>query len=156
PEIYRALIEAGEHSGELSQVMEKLADYIESRGALRAKVLTAFIYPSIVTFVAIAIIIFLLSYVVPQVVGAFTQTQQALPMLTRIMLWASGYVREWGALTALALALAFMAWRWYLRNPTARLAWHGRVLRMPVVGRFVLGVNTARYASTLAILTSSG
>jgi general secretion pathway protein F len=77
-------------------------------------------------------------------------------MLTRIMLWASAYVREWGALTALALALAFMAWRWYLRNPTARLAWHGRVLRMPVVGRFVLGVNTARYASTLAILTSSG
>ena len=156
PSVYRALIEAGEQSGELSQVMEKLADYIESRGALRNKVLTAFIYPAIVTVTAIAIVIFLLSYVVPQVVGAFAQTQQALPLLTRIMLSASAFLRDWGALAALALALLFAGWRWYLRHPPARLAWHARVLRLPLLGRFVLGVNTARYASTLAILTSSG
>lgn len=156
PPIYRALIEAGEQSGELSQVMEKLADYIESRGALRNKVLTAFIYPAIVTLVAIAIVVFLLTYVVPQVVGAFSQTQQALPLLTRIMLSLSAFVRDWGALAALSLLLLFAGWRWYLRHPAARLAWHARVLRLPLLGRFVLGVNTARYASTLAILTSSG
>ncbi|MGB6105801.1 MAG: type II secretion system inner membrane protein GspF [Pusillimonas sp.] len=156
PPIYRALIDAGEQSGDLSQVMEKLADYIESRGALRNKILTAFIYPIIVTFVSLGIVVFLLSYVVPQVVGAFSQTHQTLPLLTRLMLSASGFVQDWGALTAAALAILFMLWRWHLRHPAARLAWHSRILRMPLFGRYVLGVNTARYAATLGILTSSG
>lgn len=155
PPIYRALIDAGEQSGDLSQVMEKLADYIESRGALRNKILTAFIYPVIVSIVSIGIVIFLLSYVVPQVVGAFSQTQQALPLLTRLMLSASGFVQDWGAITALSLTALFGLWRWHLRHPAARLAWHTRVLRLPLLGRYVLGVNTARYAATLAILTSS-
>lgn len=155
PPIYRALIDAGEQSGDLSQVMEKLADYIESRGALRNKILTAFIYPIIVSIVSIGIVIFLLSYVVPQVVGAFSQTQQTLPLLTRLMLSASGFVQDWGAITALGLAALFGLWRWHLRHPAARLAWHTRVLRLPLFGRYVLGVNTARYAATLAILTSS-
>lgn len=97
PDIYRALVDAGEQSGDLAQVMEKLADYIESRGALRSKILTAFIYPIIVTVVSIGIVIFLLSYVVPQVVGAFSQAKQKLPALTEMMLSASGFIREWGA-----------------------------------------------------------
>lgn len=156
PSIYRALIDAGEQSGDLSQVMEKLADHIETRGALRNKILTAFIYPVIVTVVSIAIVVFLLSYVVPQVVGAFSQTHQTLPLLTRMMLSASAFVRDWGALTAVGLATLFTLWRWRLRHPPARLAWHARVLRLPLLGRYVLGVNTARYAATLAILTSSG
>ncbi|AEC19686.1 general secretion pathway protein F [Pusillimonas sp. T7-7] len=156
PPIYRALIDAGEQSGDLSQVMEKLADYIESRGALRNKILTAFIYPIIVSVVSIGIIIFLLSYVVPQVVGAFNHTQQTLPLLTRIMLAASGFVQDWGAIAALILALMFGLWRWHLRHPAARLAWHTRILGMPLFGRYALGVNTARYAATLGILTSSG
>jgi len=156
PPIYRALIDAGEQSGDLPQVMEKLADYIESRGALRNKVLTAFIYPAIVTLVSICLVIFLLSYVVPQVVGAFSHTHQTLPLLTRIMLSASGFVRDWGAITALILATLFALWRWHLRQPAPRLAWHARVLQLPLVGRYVRGVNTARYAATLAILTGSG
>ncbi|NYT23201.1 type II secretion system inner membrane protein GspF [Alcaligenaceae bacterium] len=156
PSIYCSLIDAGEQSGELAQVMERLAGYIESRGNLRSKILTAFIYPAIVTFVAIAVVVFLLSYVVPQVVTAFNQTQQALPLLTRMMLAASAFVREWGAVSALALLTAFIGWRWTLRQPAARLAWHGRVIRLPVLGRYVLGLNAARYASTLAILTGSG
>ncbi|MBO1114169.1 type II secretion system inner membrane protein GspF [Bordetella petrii] len=156
PPIYRALIDAGEESGDLPQVMEKLADYIESRSSLRNKILTAFIYPIIVTLVSIAIVIFLLSYVVPQVVGAFNQAHQTLPLLTRLMLSASGLVRDWGAVAALALAALFALWRWRLRHPPARLAWHARVLRLPVLGRYVLGVNTARYAATLSILTSGG
>ena len=156
PPIYCALVEAGEHSGELPQVMERLAGHIESRGALRSKILTAFIYPAIVTLVAIAVVVFLLSYVVPQVITAFSHTQQTLPLLTRMMLAVSDFIRDWGALTALAVAGLFAAWRWTLRLPEARLAWHTRLLGLPVIGRYVLGLNTARYAATLAILVGSG
>jgi general secretion pathway protein F len=155
PAIYRALVDAGEQSGELARVLERLADYIESRGALRNKVLTAFIYPGIVSVVSVGIVVFLLSYVVPQVVGAFTQAHQALPLLTRMMLAASAYFQNWGLATAVALAACFGAWRLYLRNPAARLAWHARVLRLPVLGRYALGVDVARFAATLAILTAS-
>lgn len=155
PEIYQALVDAGEQSGNLAQVLERLADYIESRGALRNKVLTAFIYPVIVTVVSIGIVIFLLSYVVPQVVGAFSQANQALPLLTRMMLSASDFARHWGMLTATGLAALFAAWRLRLRNPTARLAWHARVLRLPVLGRYAMGVDVARFSATLAILTGS-
>lgn len=156
PPIYCALVEAGEQSGELPEIMERLATHIESRGDLRNKILTAFIYPTIVTLVAIAVVVFLLSYVVPQVVSAFSHTQQSLPLLTRAMLATSGFIRDWGLLTAVVLAALFAAWRFTLRAPAVRLAWHTRILRLPVIGRYVLGVNTARYAATLAILTHSG
>lgn len=155
PEIYRALVDAGEQSGDLAQVLERLADYIESRSALRNKVLTAFIYPVILTIVSIGIVIFLLSYVVPQVVGAFSQAQQTLPLLTRLMLAASAFTREWGLAVVLGLVALFGQWRWRLRNPSARLAWHTRVLRLPILGRYAMGVDVARFADTLAILTSS-
>ncbi|NLZ11461.1 MAG: type II secretion system inner membrane protein GspF [Alcaligenaceae bacterium] len=155
PEIYRALVDAGEQSGDLAQVLERLADYIESRSALRNKVLTAFIYPVIVTIVSIGIVIFLLSYVVPQVVGAFSQAQQTLPLLTRLMLVASAFTREWGLAVVLGLVALFGLWRLRLRNPSARLAWHTRVLRLPILGRYAMGVDVARFADTLAILTSS-
>lgn len=156
PDIYRALVAAGEESGDLALVMERLADYIEERNALRGKVLTAFIYPAIVAVVSVCIVFFLLGYVVPQVVGAFSHTQQQLPLLTRLMLALSGLVRDWGLAAGIALVLAYGAWRLHLRAPSARLAWHGRILRLPVIGRFALGVNAARFASTLAILSSSG
>ncbi|WP_144634361.1 type II secretion system inner membrane protein GspF [Bordetella genomosp. 13] len=156
PEIYRALVGAGEESGDLAQVMDKLATYIEERNALRSKVLTAFIYPAVVACVSVIIVIFLLGYVVPQVVTAFSHAKQQLPLLTRIMLGASDYVRQWGWLTALAIGFLVMLWRYTLRAPAARMAWHNRMLRLPLVGRFVLGVDAARFASTLAILTGSG
>ncbi|KPA92036.1 type II secretion system protein F [Pseudomonas asplenii] len=156
PEIYRALIAAGEESGDLALVMERLADYIEERNNLRGKVLTAFIYPAVVGLVSVGIVIFLLSYVVPQVVSAFSQARQDLPGLTLVMLNASDFIREWGALCFAGLAGAFWGWRLYLRQPTARLGWHSRILRLPMIGRFVLGLNTARFASTLAILGGAG
>lgn len=156
PEIYRALVAAGEESGDLAQVMERLADYIEDRNTLRGKILTAFIYPGVVGLVSIGIVIFLLSYVVPQVVSAFTQARQDLPGLTLAMLNASDFVRAWGALCFAGLVASLWGWRLYLRKPAARLAWHRRVLRLPLFGRFVLGLNTARFASTLAILGSAG
>ena len=101
--------------------MERLADYIEERNALRSKVLTAFIYPAIVGCVSICIVIFLLAYVVPQVVSA-SQARQELPFITQAMLAASEYVRQWGALNALVLVLLFGLWRWTQRAEAARLA----------------------------------
>lgn len=156
PDIYRALISAGEESGNLAQVMERLADYIEERNNLRGKILTAFIYPAVVGLVSIGIVIFLLGFVVPQVVSAFSQARQDLPALTRVMLQASDFVRAWGVLCFAGIVGAFWGWRLYLRDASARLAWHAWVLRLPLLGRFVLGVNTARFASTLAILGSAG
>ena len=156
PEIYRALIAAGEASGDLSQVMEKLADWVEERNALRSKVLTAFIYPAVVGAVSVLIVIFLLAYVVPQVVSAFSQARQELPALTRFVLALSAYVREYGVLTGIGLGLVWAGILAMLRTPATRLAWHRRQLRLPLVGRFVLGLNAARFASTLAILTGSG
>jgi len=156
PDIYRALVAAGEESGDLAQVMEKLADYIEQRNALRGKVMTAFIYPAIVGLVSVGIVFFLLGYVVPQVIGAFNQTHQQLPLLTRAMVAASELVRDWGAIGAALAMAAATAWRWSLRAPAARLRWHRRVLGLPLAGRFALEINAARFASTLAILTGSG
>jgi general secretion pathway protein F len=156
PDIYRSLVTAGEQSGNLSLVMERLADHVESRSALAQKVGLAFLYPAVVTLVAISVIIGLLTYVVPQVVGVFSQTRQKLPFLTIAMLEISNFLRDWGWLVLAALIVAWFAWRFALRRPEIRLAWDALVLRMPIVGRIVRGVNTARFSSTLAILAASG
>lgn len=156
PDIYRALVKAGEASGELSHVMLRLADYTESRQALRQKVGLAFVYPAIVTVVALLVVMGLLVYVVPQVVGVFQQSHQSLPLLTRLMIGLSSILQaSWyyllGALVALGFAVNVL-----LRREEIRYSWHSFLLRMPVVGSLVSGVNTARMASTLAILTGSG
>ncbi|ANA33246.1 Type II secretion system protein F [Ralstonia mannitolilytica] len=156
PDIYRALVSAGEHSGNLGLVLSRLADYIESRNALTSKIKLAFTYPAIVTVVAFAIVIFLLSYVVPQVVSVFANTKQKLPTLTIIMLWLSDFVRNWGWLTAIVLAAVGVLVRNLLQQPALRLSWHRWLLTAPLFGKLVRGYNTARFASTLAILTSAG
>jgi len=156
PDIYRALVSAGEHSGNLGLVLSRLADYIESRNALTSKIKLAFTYPAIVTVVAFAIVIFLLSYVVPQVVSVFANTKQKLPTLTIIMLWLSDFVRNWGWLAAIVLVAIGVLIRNLLRQPALRLSWHKWLLTAPLFGKLVRGYNTARFASTLAILTSAG
>lgn len=156
PDIYRALVSAGEHSGNLGLVLSRLADYIESRNALTSKIKLAFTYPAIVTVVAFAIVIFLLSYVVPQVVSVFANTKQKLPTLTIIMLWLSDFVRNWGWLAAIVLVALGLLIRNLLKQPALRLSWHKWLLTAPLFGKLVRGYNTARFASTLAILTSAG
>ncbi len=156
PDIYRSLVTAGEQSGNLALVMERLADHVESRSALAQKVGLAFLYPAVVTLVAISVIIGLLTYVVPQVVGVFSQTRQKLPFLTIAMLETSNFLRDWGWLVLAALILAWVVWRVALRKPEVRLTWDALVLRLPIIGRIVRGVNTARFSSTLAILAASG
>jgi general secretion pathway protein F len=156
PEVYRATVSAGEDSGELAGVMERLAQYLEERQALRGKIATAFIYPAVVTLVAFVIVIFLMTYVVPQVVEVFRQSRQALPWPTRLLLGTSAVVRAAGIWIALALVAAGFGFRAWLRLPGRRLAWHGMLLRLPLFGRILRGIDTARFASTLAILAGAG
>jgi general secretion pathway protein F len=156
PDIYRALVKAGEASGELSHVMLRLADYTESRQLLRQKVGLAFVYPAIVTGVALLVVAGLLAYVVPQVVNVFQQSHQALPLLTRLLIGLSSLLHATWLYLLAALAAAVLAVRLLLRREEIRYLWHMRLLRLPVVGRLVRGINTARMASTLAILAGSG
>jgi len=155
-DIYRALVASGEQIGQLARVLSRLADYIERRNSLVQKVKLAFTYPAIVTVVAFAIVIFLLTYVVPQIVSVFANTKQKLPFLTVMMLAISDFVRNYGWMVALAVAALFWFWRRLLKNPAIKLRWHAWLLDAPLFGKFERSLNTARFASTLAITTGSG
>lgn len=155
PELYRTLVEAGESSGQLGPVLLRLADYTEDRQALRQKVGLAFIYPAIVVTFALAALSFLLTYVVPQVVQVFRQTNQALPWLTVAVISVSDFLRHYGIYLAIAAGLSAWAIHRALKAEPVREKWHRVLLRLPVVGRLTRGLNTARLASTLAILVGS-
>jgi general secretion pathway protein F len=156
PQVYRATVAAGEQAGDLALVMERLADYLEQRQALRGKILSAILYPAVVTLVAVAIVLFLMTYVLPQVVQVFEQTSQSLPLPTRMLLATSAFLRNFGLWLVLllpALGFALAAW---LRRPGPRAAWHALLLRLPLVGSVLRTVDTARFAGTLAMLAASG
>jgi general secretion pathway protein F len=155
-EIYRALVASGEETGQLSTVLTRLADYLERRNALVQKIRLAFTYPAIVTLVAFIIVIFLLTYVVPQIVSVFANTKQKLPMLTVVMLAVSNFVRSYGWIVAVVAAIGAWLCRRALTNPHTRRSWHRWLLTAPLYGRFERSLNTARFASTLAITTASG
>jgi general secretion pathway protein F len=156
PEIYRALIGAGEESGKLGSVLGSLADYVEERAKLQQKITLAFVYPIIVTFVALAVVIGLLTYVVPQVVQVFANTKQALPFLTVALIALSDFVRHYGWIVVAAILIAVFFTRRALRVHAVRLQWHKRILTLPVMGVLSRSINTARFSSTLAILVGSG
>lgn len=155
-DVYRAIIVAGEESGELSNVMEKLADYTESRNQLKQKVIAAFIYPALVTIVAMMVIAGLLVYVVPQVVGAFEQSKQALPWLTRSLIFLSDVVRIIWIYVIAAIILGLVLFKKMLKDPEIKFRFHAFLLSTPLLGGLMKGVNTARLASTLSILVGSG
>jgi len=156
PEVYRALVSAGEQSGDLAVVMSRLADWVESRSALTQRVTMAFLYPGIVTTVALLVIMGLLTYVVPQVVGVFAQTRQKLPLLTVMLIAMSDFLRAWWWLLAATAGALALGGHTLLKQPAVRLVWDARLLDLPIVGRLVRGLNTARFASTIAILASGG
>lgn len=156
PEIFRAMIEAGEQSGKLAEVLERLADYAENREALRQKVMLAFIYPALVTLVAIGVISLLLIKVVPEVTRVFTNTGQTLPGITRALILISDFFRASAVFWLVGLITGVGAARLALRNPATRQRWHAWLLRLPVIGRLTRGVNAARFSDTLGILTASG
>ncbi len=156
PGIYRALIHAGEESGELAKVLERLAIYTESRHAMKQKVIAAFIYPALVTLTAILVVGTLLIYVVPQVVGVFQQSKQALPLLTQIMILISNFLRHTWLYLIILASVALWLFKQSLKNEVTRYRWHQTLLKMPVLGKLLRSLNTARLASTLSILVGSG
>jgi general secretion pathway protein F len=156
PEIYRATVAAGEQSGHLDPVLERLADYTEGRQQLRQRVSHALIYPIILTVLAITIVSGLLIYVVPKVVGVFENTGQALPIFTRMLIAGSDFLRDYGFVVLALLALGAFVFSRMLRQLAFRRRWHRFVLRLPLVGRLARGVNTARFTRTLSILAGSG
>jgi len=156
PAIDRAVIAAGEQSGQLGQVLSHLADDLEARQVLRSKLIGAALYPAIVTLVAMAIVVFLLSSVVPQVAGVFAGSNRPLPLLTSALLAVSAAVRQWGAWMLLLTLAGTMGLRIALRQEALRLRWDAAWLRLPIIGRLARGYNAARFASTLAMLSAAG
>lgn len=156
PEIYIATARAGEQSGHLGPVLERLADYVESRQDTRSSVTTALAYPIILTVAATAIVIGLLTYIVPQVVGVFESMDAQLPLLTRVMLAVSGFLREWGLLLLGLLAGGIVGGRLALRSEDMRYRFDAALLKLPVIGSLLRGADTGRFARTLSILAASG
>ena len=156
PEIYRSLIVAGEQSGHLDVILERLADYTENRQALRQQIVQAFIYPMVVSFFSLGIVIILMTYVVPKVTRVFLSTGQALPLPTKIMIGISNHLGSAWGWWLLALLVLGVAARQALTNIEIRTRWHQLLLRIPLAGSLIRGLNAARMASTLGILTSSG
>ncbi len=154
-QLYRAMVAAGEKSGHLDTVLNRLADYTEQRQQMKTKLLQAMIYPVILTLVAISVIAILLATVVPKVVEQFVHMKQELPFSTRFLMGASDIVRDYGLWAVLLIALLLVIWRQWLAKPENQRRYHAMLLRMPVIGRVSRGLNTARFARTLSILNSS-
>jgi general secretion pathway protein F len=155
-DVYRAVVAAGEQSGALGGVLEKLADDLEDRQALKAKVLGAMLYPAIVSLIAVVIVTFLVTYVVPQVASVFTSSKRALPGLTVAMLAISAFVRSYGLVMLALLVAGGVALSLSLRNEAFRERFDASVLRLPLFGRLACGYNAARFAGTLAMLAGAG
>lgn len=153
---YTAVIAAGEQSGQLGTVLERLADDLENREALKNKLIAASLYPAIVTVVAIVIVVFLVSYVVPQVAGVFEGSQRALPVLTVAMIAISDFVRNQGWWLLGALVVLVMGIVLARRQPPLRLRMDAAWLRLPLAGRLARGYNAARFSATLAMLAAAG
>jgi len=155
-DIYVAVVGAGEQSGHLGRVLERLADDLEERQALNARLLAATLYPAIVTVAAIAIVLLLMTYVVPQVASVFAGTKRALPLLTVLMLAASDFVRSWGLALLVLLAAGFAGLRFALRNDGFRERFDAGWLKLPLLGKLSRGYNASRFAGTLAMLAGAG
>ncbi len=156
PTVYRATVMAGEQAGQLDAVLERLADYTESRHGLRQKVVQAMVYPVLLTSIALVIIVVMLVVVVPKVVGVFETTGQELPIMTRVLIAVSGFVQNWWfVLLAVIVGTVIIVVR-ALKNEDVRRRVHWWILRAPIFGRVARGLNTARFTRTLSILTASG
>lgn len=155
PELYRKTVTAGEQSGYLDNVLERLADYTENRQVMQQKTVSALFYPAMLIFVSILIVTALLTYVVPQVVQVFDNVAKELPAATRFLIGTSEFLQDYGWILLIGLLIIGIGFRSLLRKPEFRMRWDRFLLRLPLVGRAVRGINTARFARTLSILTTS-
>ncbi|KAA0695930.1 type II secretion system protein GspF [Halopseudomonas laoshanensis] len=156
PAIYRTTLAAGEQAGRLDLVLERLADNVEAQNAMRQKIQLAMFYPAILTVIALLVTVALLTYVVPEVVQVFAGMNQQLPWLTRALIATSDALRSWGLLMLAALIGGIFAFKQMLKKPSFRYKWDAWLLRVPLLGRLIRGLNTARFARTLNILAGSG
>ncbi len=156
PPFYRILIRAGEESGRLGTVMQRLAGYLEARGELATQVGLAFIYPAVVLGVSLLVVAGMMTWVVPQMVQVFASAKQTLPLLTRLLLATSGIFASWGGWGLLVLGLGGIGFTQALHVSSFRFRVHAWRLRLPLLGRFDHAANTARFASTLSILVGAG
>jgi len=155
PELYRKTVEAGEESGHLDNVLDRLADYTEARQQVKQKTMMALFYPVMLVFISILIVIGLLTFVVPQIVQVFENVAQELPASTRILIAMSEFLKSNGLYLLIVIIAAIALAKSALKKPAALMAWHKLLLKLPFAGRLIRGSNSARFARTLSILSSS-
>ena len=156
PELYRATVAAGEQSGHLDTVLERLADYTEARQELRQRISNAMIYPIALVVMAATIIGFMLATVVPKIVTVFENSTAELPALTSAMIATSDFLRDHWLLLLIGAAAFFYGIWWVLQQPGPRRSYHEFLLRVPIAGTLARGINTARFTRTFSILAGSG
>lgn len=156
PPLYRAMVAAGESSGALPSILERLADLLEADQQARGKVITALVYPAALAVTAVAVVIALMTFVVPKVVDQFTSMGQSLPLLTRLVIGVSNGMRDWGWLIALLALAAGLAFAQAFRRPAFRLRVDGAILALPVIGRLIRDLHAARLSRTLATMIAGG
>ncbi|MYM60826.1 type II secretion system inner membrane protein GspF [Vibrio sp. OCN044] len=154
-DLFRSMVSAGEKSGHLDAVLERLADYAENRQKMRSKLQQAMIYPVVLVVFAIGIVAFLLAAVVPKIIGQFVQMGQELPQSTQILLASSDFIQHWGIQIFFAIVVLVYVSKFALSKPNLRLSWDRKVVHMPLIGKISRGLNTSRFARTLSICTSS-
>lgn len=154
-ELYRAMVAAGERSGHLDVVLNRLADYTERRQQTRSQITQALVYPSIMLIFAVGVISLLLTLVVPKIVGNFTNMGQELPAITQFLIDLSDWMRSYGLFLLLAIVLMIVVASRLVQQPAMKLKYHQLILRLPVIGKVSKSLNTARFARTLSILSSS-
>jgi general secretion pathway protein F len=155
PEIYRATVAAGEQSGHLDDVLERLAEYTETREQIRQKVLAALLYPIVLTVMCFGIVSLLLVFVVPKVVAVFVAQKAQLPFITRVLIAVSAFLRSYGIYLLIAAVIAYVLFRRWQRDPAARRRFQRLQLSLPLVGKLTRGFNTARFTRTFSILSAS-
>ncbi|NOH70389.1 type II secretion system protein GspF [Vibrio pectenicida] len=154
-DLFRSMVSAGEKSGHLDAVLERLADYAENRQKMRSKLQQAMIYPVVLVVFAVCIVAFLLAAVVPKIIGQFVQMGQELPQSTQILLASSDFIQHWGIQVLFAIIALVYLFKFALSKPNMRLSWDRKVVHMPLIGKISRGLNTSRFARTLSICTSS-
>lgn len=156
PELYRATVSAGEQSGHLDAVLERLAEFTENRQQLQQQIRNALIYPIALIVISVLIISFMLAYVVPKVVYIFENYDQQLPLLTRIMIASSDFIRDYWYMLIIGVVSIIVGLRHLLKKEGPKRKYHHLLLRLPIVNKLTRGINTARFTQTLSILAGSG
>lgn len=153
--LYRSMVAAGEKSGHLDKVLNRLADYTEQRQQMRSQLIQALVYPIIMTVVAVGVIAILLTAVVPKIVGQFEHMGESLPGTTQFLIASSDFLRDYGLFVVIFIAVLMLAFSQLMKKPDFEMAFHKRLLKFPGIGKVVRGINTSRFARTLSILTAS-